>query len=254
MARLTREIFLEQVNNKHNYLFDYSLITPKFWENEYKNTYTKLPIICKQHGVFLQNSINHKNGHGCEQCRIQKSKLTYPKLIKKLHSLKNNYNYSMVTEDYFNNEYLTRKTFKIPVICPKHGLFIQSFHEHIHRAGCPDCNASKGENKVKNSLEEYGICFKKEYRFLDTNIQNLRFDFYLEEYNLAIEFDGIQHYKAIEQFGGEEAFKVTQIRDKLKNKFCKENDINLLRIPYWELKNIEKIIKGALNGYRTIKT
>jgi very-short-patch-repair endonuclease len=57
-------------------------------------------------------------------------------------------------------------------------------------------------------------------------------DFYLPDYNAVIEYDGIQHYQPIETFGGEKAFKSTKIRDEIKNTYCRENGIKMIRISY----------------------
>ena len=60
------------------------------------------------------------------------------------------------------------------------------------------------------------------------------FDFYLPELNICVEFDGIQHFKPIKYFGGEKTLKITQKHDKMKNEYCKENNIHLIRIKYNE--------------------
>lgn len=78
-----------------------------------------------------------------------------------------------------------------------------------------------------------------------------RFDFYLPQYNLFIEFDGSQHYKPARYKGSDtqknlQDFEDVQRRDKLKNKYCAKNKINLLRIPYYESKNIDSIICNHL--------
>lgn len=95
-------------------------------------------------------------------------------------------------------------------------------------------------NKIENT-SEYTIFIGDTY---------YRFDFYLPRYNLFIEYDGEQHYKPVRFFGNEEdaenVFKRTQEHDKIKNQYCKDNNINLLRIPYWETKNIETIISNHL--------
>ena len=72
------------------------------------------------------------------------------------------------------------------------------------------------------------------------------FDFYLPDYNLLIEFDGIQHYEIRGHFGGYDGFVDTKIRDTIKNIYCKDNNIDLLRIPYWDYKNIENILVNKL--------
>ena len=78
-----------------------------------------------------------------------------------------------------------------------------------------------------------------------SNKRNLRFDFFIEDNKIAIEYDGIQHYEP--RFGDDGTeFKKTKKRDNIKNKYCEENGIDLLRIPYYE-KNIEDKIKKFLH-------
>ena len=59
-------------------------------------------------------------------------------------------------------------------------------------------------------------------------------DFYLPEYNIGIECQGIQHYEPIEYFGGEKKFKEQVKRDELKKKLCTEHGINIEYINYNE--------------------
>ena len=72
----------------------------------------------------------------------------------------------------------------------------------------------------------------------------LPFDFYLPKYNSCIEFDGIQHYEPVEHFGGQESYDYTVKHDKIKNEYCKNNGILLLRIPYY--KNVEEELNNFL--------
>ena len=70
----------------------------------------------------------------------------------------------------------------------------------------------------------------------------LPFDFYLPNYNICIEFDGIQHFKSNFYWGGDKQFLKTSENDKIKNNFCKRNNIKLERISYKKFNQIEKII------------
>lgn len=71
------------------------------------------------------------------------------------------------------------------------------------------CLKSKGEEKIGELLNQANISFEKEKTFLDCkNINSLRFDFYIPSQNCLIEFDGIQHFKNIEHFGGGKFFSV----------------------------------------------
>lgn len=101
---------------------------------------------------------------------------------------------------------------------------------------CPHCcTPSRGESEVSEALNAMGIDFVKEKSFDGMKfISKLRFDFYVPAGNIAIEFDGRQHFEPVDAFGGTEEFELTKKRDEQKNAFCEENQINLLRIPYTE--------------------
>ena len=105
---------------------------------------------------------------------------------------------------------------------------------------CGCTNQSSGEIKITKLLEEANIDFQSQYRIREFNISS-PFDFAI--YNNGkllglIEYDGEQHFEAIEFFGGEEKLKIQQERDIRKNKWCKKNNIRLIRIPYTEYNNL----------------
>lgn len=117
--------------------------------------------------------------------------------------------------------------------------------------GCPRCFSSKGEKAVEKYLTGEGIEFIPQHRFDDCRNKNtLPFDFYLPQQNILIEYDGRQHFEVV-TFGGteEEAlinFENAQTNDKIKNKYCKKNNIKLIRIPYWEIDNIKQVLDREL--------
>lgn len=98
------------------------------------------------------------------------------------------------------------------------------------------CIKSRGEQKVASILTENNINFVREKRFDNVVAQTgkrLRYDFYLVDYNCVIEYDGLQHYKYSNLgWNTKENLIKTQERDKLKNQYCADNDILLIRIPY----------------------
>lgn len=119
-----------------------------------------------------------------------------------------------------------------------------------HTSSC-GCILSKQNIKIAEVLEEIGIDFKREKTF-KTKEFNGRFDFFIPSLETAIEYDGEQHYFPIDFAGkGEEwaieNFKITKVRDNNKNNYCKNNNIRLLRIPYYKKNDIEAIIKDFLN-------
>lgn len=100
-------------------------------------------------------------------------------------------------------------------------------------SGCPICNESHGEKIVAQFLDENNIKYIRQYRIKECRNQRpLPFDFAVFKNNnliLLIEYDGEQHFKP--KFGKKE-FNRIKINDEIKNKYCKNNNIDLLRIPY----------------------
>ena len=114
---------------------------------------------------------------------------------------------------------------------------------------------SIGEEKISNILKTKNINFKKQYSFqncLSPKNFPLLFDFALFDNNnklkCLIEYDGIQHFKPIEYFGGNEYFEYLQLCDKIKNSYCDKNNIILLRINYKNFNNIEKNIEELISN------
>jgi hypothetical protein len=101
--------------------------------------------------------------------------------------------------------------------------------------GCPKCNESHGEKNISNYLNINHIAYIPQYTFDDCkDVRKLPFDFYIPELNMCIEYDGEQHFKAVDHFGGEEGLKIRQLHDKIKTSYCEQNNILLLRINYDE--------------------
>lgn len=121
---------------------------------------------------------------------------------------------------------------------------------------CPRCSESKGEKRISNLLESLNIKHTAQKRFPECkHKKTLPFDFYIHNKNtkLLIEFDGMQHYEPIKHFGGEKAFKDTQLRDSIKNKFAQDNNLPLLRISYLEEEDVENIVMNKLKELNFIK-
>lgn len=111
------------------------------------------------------------------------------------------------------------------------------------------CSKSKGELAIAQFLSDHNIPYEKEKTFVGCKDKNkLPFDFWIPDRALCIEFDGQQHFEQSRLFG--QKIDLQQKHDAIKTKYCEENDIILLRIPYWEKDNIESILNDwlFLNG------
>ena len=165
-------------------------------------------------------------GKGCKKCGEERQRIDLEKLIKQFKDKhRDKYDYSLV--EYVNN------VTSIKIVCPIHGVFEQKPVHHKMVCGCQICNESKGEKEITNILCDNNIKHIKQKTFDNCkNKHKLPFDFYLPDYNICIEFDGRQHFESVLDFGGDEQLKKTQQNDKIKNNYCKENNIKLLRIKY----------------------
>jgi very-short-patch-repair endonuclease len=233
--KVTLNLFLYKSKEIHNNKYDYSLV------KEFSMNSDKVNIICKYHGIFKQSVSNHMNlGHGCPIC-IGKGKWCNQELMsefKKVHF--DLYDYSKINFEGVD--------IKVSIICKKHGVFSQNIHKHLKGQGCSECKQnSKGEEYIKSYLERNQIKYIRQKSFDDCKyINRLNFDFYLPDMNTCLEFDGLQHFKSVEVFGGEKGFNLILKRDECKNKWCIENKVNLIRIRYDEFDKISKILDEKL--------
>lgn len=108
---------------------------------------------------------------------------------------------------------------------------------------------SIGERRIAELLKEWGIGFEREMTFYGCvnpkTKKELRFDFYIPSYNLLLEYDGRQHYKLVGNQKAEELFSQMD-RDKIKNLWCENNGIRLVRIPSKEYSRLEWVLKDIL--------
>ena len=211
----TTESFIEEAKKVHGDKYDYSKV-------EYVNSHTKVCIICPEHGEFWQTPTNHMKGRGCPSCKAAKisdmrisSREDFIKKAIKVHG--NKYDYSKV-------EYINSQT-KVCIICPEHGEFWQKPNNHLRGRGCKLCRESHLEREMRVALSENNIKFIVGHHFKWLGRQHL--DFYLPEYDIAIECQGEQHFIKANNFNKKRTLEEIIFKDSKKNNLCKVNNINL---------------------------
>ena len=178
-----------------------------------------------------------------EDCNLL---VMHPKLCEEWNYNKN---------DKIPEEYISNSNVKVWWKCKKCKFEWKSIISNRSRLnrGCPQCNESYGEKKVRLTLEKMCLSYDAQYSFSDLlGIGGglLRFDvpvFWDEErtkLRLLIEYDGIFHY---EKQYDDDGYETLQIHDKLKDRYCIDHDILLIRIPYWEYDNIEEILINKIH-------
>lgn len=219
VKKLTTSDFIEQAKKIHGDKYDYSKVIYKGYE-------IPVCIICPEHGEFWQTPHTHLSNHACPKCRYTKAwdtrgRITTEDFIneaKKVHG--NKYDYSQVV--YKNNRV------KVKIICPEHGEFWQTPPQHLRGNGCPICSESHIEKEIRMFLENFKINFIYEKHFKELGHRS--YDFYLPDLNYAIECQGIQHFEPVPFFGGIPKFKKQIESDKIKEEYCKNNGIGLIRV------------------------
>ena len=216
---LSQEEIIENFKKVHSRKYDYSKV-------EYNKSKEKVCITCPIHGDFYQTPQKHLSGQGCPKCSVIKREQNKPMsssfFIKRSNERHGNfYTYKNIS---FKNLHE-----KVEIICPIHGSFKQIAQGHINGHGCPKCNMSRLEEEVSLLLKENNIIFEEQKTFdWLKHKSKLRLDFYLPDYNIAIECQGKQHFEAIDIFGGNRYFQVTIERDNKKRELCQKNNITLL--------------------------
>jgi very-short-patch-repair endonuclease/phage FluMu protein Com len=230
-TRHNEEYYITKAKKVHGDKFDYSKLN-------YIALNKPVTITCPIHGEFTQRADGHLK-YGCEKCSVEKQIMTTDEFINKAKLIHGNlYSYDKTSYVSYG--------INVIITCKKHGDFIQNPNEHIRGSGCPICNSSKGEKKIYNFLKRNKIIFKKEYKLPN---YNYRYDFYLPELNMLIEYDGVQHIRPVEFFGGINAFKQIKENDTNKNILAKAHKLPLIRIPYTELNRLEKYLLNQIKKH-----
>lgn len=213
-------------------------------EKEYTDIKMFVNFICPVHGIQTIGLEVLIRGSGCLPCAIEyraKELALIPDEVKEyIESI--NGNILLNKHEYINNA-----TPNLNILCSCGEVFTTSYANYKNgKQKCNSCSSkeSKGEERIRNFLDANNIKFEQEKRFDDCrDSKPLPFDFYLPENNLIIEFDGKHHYEET----GRGNHEITKKHDEIKNQYCQSHNIDLLRIPYWEGNNINKIISNKLN-------
>lgn len=213
----SREKFIEEVINK----FGNDRFT--FNNTEYKGQSEKTIITCKKHGdIEIIPKDFLKTQYGCKKCAYENRFIDIDNLLHRLKEIHGDtYIYNDISYNGMFND--------VEIVCKIHGKFKQTPHNHLSGQGCPICNSSKKENIIRELLRKEGIMNieQKGFDYLKS-INPMHLDFYIPSINTAIECQGEQHFRPIDYFGGDEAFKKQVERDRLKYDLCKEHGVNII--------------------------
>lgn len=252
--------------------FDYSKVQDTF--TSYDNDVT---LICPKHGEFkikFRTLMDKRNISMCPECLHERISFTEDQAIEKINesiSYKNSLGFSIKFLGFLNNKWEGNTT-KLILHCDIHNKTwnTTTFNNFMKEGmiGCPMCAAehrriiSIKEDMCYKLLLKYINNYKINRQFLITaydsvckRIRNIFVDFFIEELNLVVEYDGEQHYQFLPYFKKDYIGFIDQVnRDNCLKNYCKENSINLLRISYKDNNRLEEVIKAFFVDGKDITT
>lgn len=203
---------------------------------QYKNSKTKIKMFHKTCGrEYEQMAGKIIQGQRCSHCFANKKRA----LEEVQQEVKNICGNSIKAIGYNGSE-------EVILQCECGAKFTRPMTEIRKNKGafCFSCKSSSGARLIEHFLKNNNIDYMREYKFEDCYYKkSLPFDFYIPKYNTLIEFDGEQHFRPLKHWGGEDKFKEIQLRDNIKNKYCLDNNIKLIRISYKQEDKIDKILQ-----------
>ena len=245
--KLSQEEIIKRVENINNN----KILNPQDYVNSRTNN---LQIVCGSCGNIFTTSLSsltNSSGH-CKECGVKvctdAGRLTPNEVEHRINSVNGN---KLLNKE----EYVSNNTVNLKIKCGGCGdIFTTSLanYEYSKTDRCPSCShfRSKGEKIIYECLKEQNVIFEEQKKFDNCrDSRMLPFDFYLPNRKMIIEFDGRQHFEPV---FGEESFQATKKHDEIKNNFCTNNNINLVRIPYYWGEYIEDVIDIALKTYPNI--
>ena len=188
----------------------------------------RVDCICEKHGLITNVRVGDIiGGKSCAKCGLDK--LSEQNLLS-------DEKVELIISEYHPNATITSEyrgsSTPVTLRCNKCGY---EYSAYIRlRKQCPNCERYYyGEKLVQDYLDNNKISYTPQYKFDDCrNIYALPFDFYLSDLNICIEYQGKQHYKPVDLFGGEEGFEYRKKNDNIKKEYCRLNNIKLIEVPY----------------------
>jgi len=236
-----KKILIKHPKNKYKYNYTHVV---------YINNKTKVEIYCNIHKCyFWQKPTNHLKGNQCPKCKgmklsLQKTKTKEDFIYNAMKIHGDSYSYNDIC-------YINRQT-KIKIWCKKCGKhFTQTPNKHLQGHGCIICCESKGEKEIAKILNKKQLLYISQKKYIQCkDIYPLPFDFYLPDLNICIEYQGKQHYEKVDFTGKMSDYQLKnnlnniKKHDKIKKEYCKNNNITLIEIPYWDFNKIDEIISN----------
>lgn len=217
--KLSKENFIIRANKIHSNKYDYSHVN-------YVNNKYKVKISCPLHGVFYQTPSDHLTGYGCAVCSGNSKKSIEQFISEATIAHRNKYDYSL--SEYNGTDV------KIKIICPEHGIFMQTPYKHLNGQGCRKCSRSISKKETK--WLDFLKISERQYKIPETNYV---VDGYDKKTNTCYEFYGDFWHGNLNFFQQHEINDVLQktYKELFEKTIDRENEIKKLGykiVTIWE--------------------
>lgn len=239
---MSKKLTTEEFQNRLNKIYGNQFTVL----SDYINNETKIDILCNKCGSVIQKKPAKMTGSCKEGCYICSGKNHYKtkESLQKEIDKKFPDTYEIIGEYVKSRQPLTVKR----LICGH--IYDISPDNLLRGKGCPCCGLRQSHymDIVESFFDKNNIDYEKEKRFSDCRyVRVLPFDYYLPKYNMCIEVDGEFHYPNNNVYLNKHSvYEEISIRDNIKTQYCKDNNIKLLRLPYFKELEFEKILKENL--------
>lgn len=226
-------------------------------EDHYKGAKAKYKCSCVVHKDTIMeityDNLKHKKSLGCTLCHnisYSEQKRTPENILRlKVEELGLIFDHVEYTGRNNNGTLIYYK-------CPHHleyGIQVKKINKLNIGQGCPYCNQSHGERQIEKYLNNHHINFIPQKSFnnlVGVGGLPLTYDFYLNDYNILIEYQGIQHERPVELFQRhKDQFSVQKEHDSRKKQYADSHNYRLLEIWYYDYDNIEIILDNTLTKW-----
>lgn len=207
----------------------------------YTDQHCNIEVKCRTCGrIWVSSPYKLYREQGCESCSRKRkgveSRKPHEKFLEEVEAFHGD-------GIILRSLYTTNKA-RLNVECRQCGHTWTPMPRTIVRRGCPSCASPKGEKKIARLLDQIGYKYSIQFSFDDLIGSlggKLRFDFavYINDSLLLLEYDGMQHFKPISYMGGVVRYERQVKNDLIKDQYCRERQIPLLRIPYTDLISLD---------------
>jgi hypothetical protein len=227
----TKEEFVSEARKIWKDRFDYS-------QTEYKNALSKVKLFDTKRSIWVD----------------QIASLHLQGFEPKFYDTESFISESKLITDFaftYDGCQYVNKTTDVVISCPFHGDFsVKAFNHLNYGQSCKKCDEFRFTKEVKGFLDSYRISYDRQHKFEGCrNEIELPFDFYIPAFRTCIEFESLSHFDFNKLSGGIKSFESLKTNDKIKNDYCEDNYINLIRIRYDQIDNIPQILWENLKNF-----